>query len=1046
MPFVDRNGSGAPHTQKNPRHIFIGRTDQVDFFVKNILDPEKPASNILSICGDGGVGKTTLLARLREEALTPPFRDYCLTTLVDEQQTTPLSIMEEVAGQLRHAGYPLSKFERVLKDHKKTLRRLLPNRETFAREIVREAPDTAGSLIEGASQAAGGGILIGGSLIKGEIKGIFNSIVNGFLRHQWFQDLQRLESGIENLTQSFVEDLNRAADVLVIRGSYQHVRHRRVILFFDTFEKLAPYAAPWLLDHFLKADISRDVVLVIAGRDPIEHAVPGRLTSWYHYINDGTIHPIQLERFTREEVREYLAARGIKQSDQQLDVLYQLSQGIPLYLAILTSGSQGEVDPTADVVANLLRWIPAEEDVKRRLILDAALFSRPFNQDDLAAFDYISGQERASLFDWLIGQPFVESLSQSGLYHYHVPARELFCRHLYQRSEEAYVSARRALARHYQKELEKALADEGKEVYASERWVDIVQALACQLFLLPDEESHIRGIEQVLVVSEYTRQASTIEQMLRELSEESPNNLANASVREIARLLLQCAHMHTMNAQDVLKVVRPLMQKAASMARHSPNLMAMLYRIKGRAYAALDKYAQAIQDYDQALQLAPTSVETHILRGEAYHVLKNYEQAIQDYSQVLQHEATASSIRMLRAFARFALGNYHQALEDLSEVLILHDDIAWAYVLRGAAYFFLGQPEQAIDDYNSAIERDPRYVGTYILRGLAYREQRDYQRALGDLDHALTMNTTLAWVYVLRGEIHRLCKDYRQAVEDIDRAGTLEGLSSWAYANRGVAYRHLGEYSKSLEDLKQALDLDPTVPWAYAELAETYRLLGDFDAALENFSKAIALEYKRPWVYARRGQVYSFRGEYQHSVDDLTLALSLNPQLVWAYSERAFAYLWLKEVEYAKADYTTCSLQNKADVNARWMIEWIDMCGDEKDASRAARLERIASINPQHWAAHVCSGVALWLTGQVSGALVELEEARKRAPEEWDAYFWSAMAYASAGQDAEAMTMIEKAQQAGLPPVLLAPLRWMEQERPDFFEQYVTRLLDQGEI
>ena len=87
------------------------------------------------------------------------------------------------------------------------------------------------------------------------------------------RDAEILEDPIHELTRVFVDELNRLAESRVLLGS-KRVKKRRVILFFDTFEQLADEAVPWLLNYFLLADISSSIVLMVAGRDPIERSVP----------------------------------------------------------------------------------------------------------------------------------------------------------------------------------------------------------------------------------------------------------------------------------------------------------------------------------------------------------------------------------------------------------------------------------------------------------------------------------------------------------------------------------------------------------------------------------------------------------------------------------------------------------------------------------------------------------------------------------------------------------------------------------------------------
>lgn len=51
MPFVKKNNSQAFQSPSNAHPIFIGRTHELHFFVQNILKPDEPTHNILSIWG-----------------------------------------------------------------------------------------------------------------------------------------------------------------------------------------------------------------------------------------------------------------------------------------------------------------------------------------------------------------------------------------------------------------------------------------------------------------------------------------------------------------------------------------------------------------------------------------------------------------------------------------------------------------------------------------------------------------------------------------------------------------------------------------------------------------------------------------------------------------------------------------------------------------------------------------------------------------------------------------------------------------------------------
>src|SRR2546425_770524 len=104
MPFVKKPNLQISQSPSNAHLIFIGRTHELHFFVENILKPEEPIYNILSIWGQGGVGKSTLVKQFMNETRTADYRDYCLAALVDERHMTPASMMERWADQLSLSG------------------------------------------------------------------------------------------------------------------------------------------------------------------------------------------------------------------------------------------------------------------------------------------------------------------------------------------------------------------------------------------------------------------------------------------------------------------------------------------------------------------------------------------------------------------------------------------------------------------------------------------------------------------------------------------------------------------------------------------------------------------------------------------------------------------------------------------------------------------------------------------------------------------------------------------------------------------------------
>ncbi len=1030
MPFkkTDSQGSQPP---TDTRKLFIGRTGELLFFVQNILKPEEPTHNIISIWGQGGVGKSTLLSRLLDEAGSADFKDFCLTATVDERQTTPTSIMEKFADHLHIKG----EFEKALKHYKEALHRRQTEPATMQHAVLSRVPAFAG--------AAGEMTPVIGPLVREGAKATAELILDKRQIIQGHREAEILEDPLDDLTRAFVEELNRLTDAQQVSLWSSRVKKQRVILCFDTFEQLAAEATPWLLNYFLPSDINSTVVLVIAGRDPIERSIPDETKRWLPYCDNETIYWIPLNSFTEDETRAYLVKREITDPDR-ITTLWQLSQGLPLYLSLLTTNLQGKVDPTKDVVDNFLRWIPEHEQVKRRLALDAALFSRPFHQDELGAFTYLSEPDRPSLYRWLIAQPFVRSNLQDGRYNYHELAQELFGRHLYQLSPSAYYATRTALAEYYQRELKHAETVGGKDAYATPQWLELTLALAYQLFLLPDETNHLKATEQVLNAYEHTEpeQKGEIGRMLRELSKNAPSMQVSEGARQI---MVQFLHYLDSDSSqpELLQAANFLIGKVTHDPSFPRKLLASLYQRRGGIFYALGKYEEALADGSRSMELDPDSALYYVNRGMTYLQLKRYEEALAAFNRALELGPNYGWCYYQRGNLFSTLNKYEEALADYNQAIDLDPNkgtyTASYYYQRGNLCSTLGKYEQALTDYSRAIDLDPKKEWYHAERGWTYFQLEKYDEALIDSNRAIELDVNNAAYYDLHGDICYALEQYEQALADSNRAIKLDPTQAWYYFKRGQTYFQLEQYEQALADYNLAIELDHDNAVYYAHRGAIYLQLEQYEEALADCNRALELDANNAEYYANRGRAYLQLKKYEQALADYSRALALDSHLDWAYAGRGLTYLWLRNRAQAIMDYTQSWELNQKNVYTGWMAEWSRMCQEGITRDITQRLETLIEIDPQCYEARVCRGVLLWLQKGFEQA-ISLEQ------RPWDAYFWDGLVEASLGRDEDAIADVKKALEIGLPPVLLTPLRWLEQERVDFCEKYVKPLFARYEL
>jgi tetratricopeptide (TPR) repeat protein len=151
-----------------------------------------------------------------------------------------------------------------------------------------------------------------------------------------------------------------------------------------------------------------------------------------------------------------------------------------------------------------------------------------------------------------------------------------------------------------------------------------------------------------------------------------------------------------------------------------------------------------MQDFDEAIRLAPQTPLTYFNRGITYLGWHQHEQAIQDFDEIIRLAPQFAKAYNLRGLAYFRcciyqvtadgvlvnegmididdelrMGKLGSAFNDYDEAIRLDPQFASAYYNRGLAYHHLGpvHSELSIQDYEEAVRLDPQYADSYYEEG-----------------------------------------------------------------------------------------------------------------------------------------------------------------------------------------------------------------------------------------------------------------------------------------------------------------------------------------
>lgn len=109
--------------------------------------------------------------------------------------------------------------------------------------------------------------------------------------------------------------------------------------------------------------------------------------------------------------------------------------------------------------------------------------------------------------------------------------------------------------------------------------------------------------------------------------------------------------------------------------------LARVYTNRALGYAAQGALELAIVDYDDAIKADPDYPWAYNGRGRAYAQLGEYRQAISDFNQVIRRIPGTVAVSFTyreRGFARCALGRQETAVADLTQAMTLGGLSPWA--------------------------------------------------------------------------------------------------------------------------------------------------------------------------------------------------------------------------------------------------------------------------------------------------------------------------------------------------------------------------------
>jgi tetratricopeptide (TPR) repeat protein len=275
-----------------------------------------------------------------------------------------------------------------------------------------------------------------------------------------------------------------------------------------------------------------------------------------------------------------------------------------------------------------------------------------------------------------------------------------------------------------------------------------------------------------------------------------------------------------------------------------------------------DRFADAVELCNQALDRAASLVELCLLRGKALHGLEDFQQAVTDFDYCLLHDPCCEQAYLWRANALAALGQWSRAYEDLSRRIALEPTNPEFHYGRARLLFDGGKFSEAGQDLTRAIALNPREHDYYCLRAGCARWEGHFEFALTDCQRAIELRAECPETWKIRAACHIGLGELDAAQHAFAQAISLAPQDADPCMALARIYQQVDDLPRALQYATLAIDrCQGDCAGDFLEFrASLYAVQQRWDLAESDIRQAIQFDPGRKDYYSFRGYLAQRQG------------------------------------------------------------------------------------------------------------------------------------------------------------------------------------------
>ena len=251
--------------------------------------------------------------------------------------------------------------------------------------------------------------------------------------------------------------------------------------------------------------------------------------------------------------------------------------------------------------------------------------------------------------------------------------------------------------------------------------------------------------------------------------------------------------------------------------------------------------AEAVQQYEAALPLAPDDFDVHDNLGVTLEHNGRVTEAIEQYKAALLLKPDSPEVLSNLGNALLRLGRIPEAIRQYQMALFLRPDYAEAHYNLGGALDQTGRTDEAIQHFEAAVRLKPEYADAHNnLGNLLHRVGRTPE-AIQQYEAALRIEPDLARAHHNLGVAFEETGRRPEAVQQYEAAVRIQPDLVEARNNLGVALCRSDRLPEAIAQFKEALRLRPAYVEAHDNLGNALLQAGRVDEAIVEYEEVLRL-------------------------------------------------------------------------------------------------------------------------------------------------------------------------------------------------------------